>query len=240
MTLIIAALVALLAFFVQGFTGFGASLVLAPLLLFVLDLHTAVVASALVQVPIGMWLTWNARTAIDRPALGLLLPASVIGLVAGTLALALVETIWLQRLCGLLTALFALDVLRRVWRGVAAHPWPNWAGAGAGLVGGVLGGLFGTSGPPVVAFLETRLPRGAALRGTLLAYFLSVNSLRIVGYAAVALFSGAIVQTSLAMLPAAAVGAWAGATLQQRVGERGFRLAVAGVLLATGVALAVR
>jgi hypothetical protein len=56
------------AFFVQGFIGFGASLVLAPLLLFVLDLHTAVVASALVQVPIGMWLTWNARTASPWPA----------------------------------------------------------------------------------------------------------------------------------------------------------------------------
>lgn len=240
MTLFIAALVALLAFFVQGFTGFGASLVLAPLLLFVLDLHTAVVASALVQVPIGVWLTWNARTAIDRPALSLLLPASIIGLVAGTLALATLETEWLRRMCGVLTALFALDVLRRAWFGVQARPWPNWAGVSSGLVGGVLGGLFGTSGPPVVAFLETRLARGAALRGTLLAYFLGVNSLRIIGYAAVALFSGAIVYTALAMLPAAALGAWAGASLQQRAGERGFRLIVAGVLLATGVALALR
>ncbi len=240
MTLIIAALVALLAFFVQGFTGFGASLVLTPLLLLVLDLHTAVIASALVQVPIGVWLTWNARTTIDRPALGVLLPASIIGLVGGTLALATLETEWLRRLCGLITALFALDVFRRAGSGVTARPWPNWAGVGAGLLGGILGGLFGTSGPPVVAFLETRLARGAALRSTLLAYFLSVNSLRIVGYAAVALFSGAIFQTMLAMLPAAALGAWAGATLQQRAGERGFRLAVAGVLLITGTALALR
>ncbi|NTU85831.1 MAG: sulfite exporter TauE/SafE family protein, partial [Chloroflexales bacterium] len=40
--------IAALAFFVQGFTGFGAALILTPLLALFLDLRVAVVASALV------------------------------------------------------------------------------------------------------------------------------------------------------------------------------------------------
>jgi uncharacterized membrane protein YfcA len=238
MSLLLAALVALLAFFVQGFTGFGAALILAPLLLIFLDLHTAIVASALVQVPVGMVLAYQARHAIDRGAIRRLLPYSLIGLAAGAAALASLNVDWLRQLCGVLTALFALDVLRRAWRNITPRPWPGWAVAPAGLASGLLGGLFGTSGPPVIAYLESLMPRGAGLRATLIAYFLVINCLRIVGYGAGSLLTGAAGLTAAAMLPTAALGAWAGAALQRRAGERGFRLAVAAVLLLTGLALA--
>lgn len=237
MQLLLAALVALLAFFVQGFAGFGAALVLAPLLLLFLDLHTAIVASAIVQVPVGAWLAYGSRQVIDRRAIVQLLPFSLVGLALGTLALASLDVGWLRRLCGALTALFALDVLRRAWLKVGPQPWPAWAAAPAGLASGVLGGLFGTSGPPVIAYLEGCIPRGAALRASLIAYFLIINSLRVAGYGAGSMLSGAVALTSLAMLPAAALGAWAGAALQRRTGERGFRLGVAAILLATGLAL---
>jgi hypothetical protein len=239
MTLLLAALVALLAFFVQGFTGFGAALVLAPLLLIFLDLHTAIVASAIVQVPVGIVLAYQARQMVDGRVIVKLLPFSLVGLVAGAAALASLDVGWLRQLCGAITALFALDVLRRAWRNIAPQPWPAWSVAPAGLASGLLGGVFGTSGPPVVAYLESSMPRGAELRATLIAYFLVINILRIVGYGAGALLSGPVAITAAAMLPAAALGAWAGSSLQRRAGERGFRLAVAAVLLITGLALAI-
>lgn len=238
MSLLLAALVALLAFFVQGFTGFGAALILAPLLLIFLDLHTAIVASALVQVPVGMVLAYQARHAIDRGAIRRLLPYSLIGLAVGAAALASLNVDWLRQLCGVLTALFALDVLRRAWRNITPRPWPAWSVIPAGLTSGLLGGVFGTSGPPVVAYLESSMPRGAAMRATLIAYFLVLNCLRVVGYSMGGLLSGPVALTAAAMLPAAALGAWAGSALQQRAGERLFRLAVAAVLLVTGIALA--
>jgi len=239
MTLLLAALVALLAFLVQGFTGFGAALVLAPLLLLFLDLHTAVVASSIVQVPVGAVLAFQARRAVDGRAILALLPFSVAGLAAGAAALASLDVGWLRQLCGALTALFALQVLWRASRNRPARPWPGWAVVPAGIASGLLGGLFGTSGPPVVAYLESRMARGAALRATLIAYFLVINCLRIAGYGAGALLSGTAALTAAAMLPAAGLGAWAGTVLQRRAGERGFRLAVALVLLITGIALAV-
>lgn len=237
MTLVAVAAIALLAFFVQGLTGFGAALVLAPLLLLVLDLHTSVAASAIVQVLVGAGLTYQARAAIDRRSLAWLLPSSIVGLALGTLALTGLETDWLRRLCGALTVLVALDLLRRTLLRIRARGWPAWAGVPAGLVSGVLGGLFGTSGPPAIAYLEGRLERGAALRGTLLGFFLIFNSLRVIGYGAAAMLDRPVATIALAMLPAAIVGALLGSRLQRRASERGFRLAVAGVLLATGAAL---
>lgn len=232
--------IAALAFFVQGFTGFGAALILTPLLALFLDLRVAVVASALVQVPVGIWLTAGARRAVDRPSLVGLIPASAVGLALGTIALAVLHVEWLARLCGALTALFALDVLRRALLRAPTRPWPAWVALPAGLAGGLLGGLFGTSGPPVIAYLERQLERGAALRATLLAYFLAVNLMRLLGYGAASLYSGQVAVAATAMLPAAALGAWAGASLQRRAAEGPFRLTIAVVLLLTGLALAAR
>jgi hypothetical protein len=199
-----------------------------------------VVASALVQVPVGIWLTTGARRAVDRPSLVSLVPASSVGLAVGTFALAALQVAWLARLCGALTALFALDVLRRALRRSITRPWPAWVAMPAGFASGLLAGLFGTSGPPVIAFLERQLERGAALRATLLAYFLSVNLLRLLGYGVASLYSPEVALVAAAMVPAAALGAWAGASLQRRAAEGSFRLAVAAVLLLTGLALAAR
>jgi len=237
---VVIALIAAVAFFVQAYAGFGAALILTPLLALVIDLKTGIVAAAVVQVPIGIWLAYGARHAIYRPALWVLLPISVIGLVAGTSALVSLDVLWLKRLCGLFTALFALDVLRRALRRDAARAVPRWLGMLAGLAGGLLGGLFGASGPPVVAYLERSLDRAALVRGTLLAYFLVINLLRVIGYAVADLYSPQVALTAATMLPAAALGAWAGATLQRRASEGGFRIAMAMVLLITGVGLAAR
>jgi hypothetical protein len=232
--------VATLAFFVQGYTGFGAALVMTPLLALLIDLRVGVVAAALVQVPVGMWLTMGARRGVDRPALVSLVPASAVGLILGTLSLATLDVTWLARLCGALTAVFALDVLRRAVNRRAVRPWPTWAALPAGLAGGLLGGLFGTSGPPIVAYLERQLTRGSALRATLLAYFLAINLMRLIGYGAASLYSDKVLLAAAAMLPGASLGAWAGATFQRRTTEGPFRLTIAVVLLLTGVALAVR
>jgi uncharacterized protein len=235
--LLIAAAIALLAFFVQGFTGFGASLILAPLLLFVFDLRTGVVASAIVQLPIGLGLTGSTRSQIAYRELRTLLPTSIAGLIVGVAALASLDVDWLKRVCGVLTVVFALRMLRRARQGGTSRAWPRWSSHLAGLIGGLLGGLFGTSGPPVVIVLERQLKEKLTLRATLLAYFLVINALRVMTYAAGLLVSGYVLVVSLAMLPAAVAGALLGARLQHRVSDQAFRLVVTCVLLLTGLAL---
>lgn len=236
--MIAVALVALLAFFVQGFAGFGAALIMTPLLLLLVDLQTAVVAGALAQVPVGIWLTSRCWRAIDVPLLRLLLPISLLGIVAGSFGLARLDLQLLQQVFGVLTVIFALRILLLAGRKLARRPWPRFAGYLAGATGGLLGGLFGTSGPPVVVYLENQLQQAATIRATLLAYFLILNLVRLATYGGAGLFDSQNLLAGLVMLPAALLGGTLGARLQGRAPVHIFRLIVGAILLVTGVMLA--
>jgi hypothetical protein len=237
---LVTALIALLAFFVQGFAGFGAALIMTPLLIFVHDLQTAVVAAAIAQLPVGAMLTYRARAAIDGSMLRLLLPISVVFIFLGSLVLGNWETDWLRRIFGLLTMLFALRILLLAGRNLSRRRWPMRGGYLAGAVAGFLGGLFGTSGPPVVVFLENQLNSAAALRATLLSYFLATNVLRLFSYGSAQLLTWPVILVGLVMIPAALLGGYLGSLLQGRVPARPFRLIVGSLLLLTGLLLALR
>ena len=238
--LLAAALIALLAMLVRGVTGFGAALVMSPLLLLFFDVHTAVVASAAVQIVTGFGIAWHARFAVDRAYLKVMLPAGVIGIIAGTLVLVSVDGNVLKRLLGSATMLFAL---RSMWglvsNAASAGAWPRWTGAIAGGLSGFLGSIFGTSGPPVVIYLNNQALGKAAMRATMLTYFLAIDSTRMAGYLWSGLLTRDAIVLGLVMLPGALVGGWLGTHLHLQIGERTFRWGVAGLLFVTGALLVV-
>lgn len=237
---IFAAIIALAALFARGFSGFGSSLVMMPFLMLFLDVKTAVVAAALTQVPVGFSIAFHSRSDIDKPSLILLLPPSLLGIIAGSFALINVNSDLLKRVFGAITVFFALRIILALRHNATDHKkWPASVGFMVGALGGVLGGVFGTSGPPVVVYLEQQIFRKDVLRATLLAYFLVIDSLRLVGYTVSGLVTWQAVTIGLAMIPAALIGAYWGTRLNASVDERTFRVAVGALLLATGVLLIV-
>lgn len=237
----VAALAALLAFFVRGFSGFGAMLLLTPLLLLVMDVRTAVVAAALVSFVSGTVVATQSRRHTEWPLLRLLVVVALPGLLVGSLLLAWVDTRLLGRAFGVLTALFALRILlaqRQVHR--IPRPWPRAVLYVAGALSGLMGGAFGTSGPPVMVYLEQRLTARQSLRATMLAYFLALDGVRLALYAASGLLTWQATRAGLVMVPASLIGGHIGTLLHDRVSERHFRVAVALLLLATGLLLALR
>jgi uncharacterized protein len=236
--LLAAALIALLAMLVRGVTGFGSALVMSPLLLLFFDVHTAVVASAAVQIVTGFGIAWYARRAIDRAYLKVLLPAGIIGIIVGTLVLVTVDSNLLKRLLGVVTMLFAL---RSVWGLVSEssvpQKWPRWTGYIAGGLSGFLGSIFGTTGPPIVIFLDNQAIAKAAMRATMLSYFLAVDSTRMTSYILSGLLTQNVIVLGLVMIPTAIVGGWLGTRLHLHISERAFRWGVAGLLFVTGTLL---
>lgn len=239
-THLLAAFIALAALFARGFSGFGSSLVMMPLLMLFLDVKTAVVAAALTQVPVGFSIAFHSRSDVDKSSLILLLPPSLLGIVAGSFALIGVNSDFLKRVFGVITVFFALRIILALRHNVTDHKeWPASIGLLAGALGGVLGGVFGTSGPPVVVYLERQIIRKDVLRATLLAYFLVIDSSRLVGYAVSGLVTWQAVSIGMAMIPAALIGAYWGTQLNAKVDERTFRGAVGALLFATGLLLIV-
>ena len=237
-----AALIALLAMTVRAVTGFGSALVMTPLLVLFFDTRTAVVASAIIQVVTGFGIAYPARRDADRGYLKRMLPFAFAGIVAGTVVLVNLDSALLQRALGAVVVLFALRPAWDSLRPQAAAParWPLWLGYLAGALSGLLGTLFGTSGPPVVIFLGNQISGKAALRATLLVYFLCLDSIRTAGYVVSSLVTPQVLGLALVMLPAALLGGWLGTRLHLSLGERAFRLSVSALLLATGALLLVK
>ncbi len=241
LSLIAAAAIALLAMTVRGLTGFGSALIMMPLLLMILAPRLALVSDAIVEVVIGVSLLYQVRRFTRLDYLKLMLPLSLLGVVAGSAALLQFEGDLVKRSLGVVVMLFALRQILAL-RGPAASRtrWPRAWGYAAGLTSGVLGALFGTSGPPVVIFLENQIDSGAMLRGTLIAFFAALDTLRLGSYGLGGLLTPEALLTGAVMLPTAFVGTWIGTHAHLRVNERVFRVLVGGLLLLAGLLLVIR
>ncbi len=234
-----AAAIAMVALFVRGFTGFGSALVMTPLLLFFFDIQTTVVATAIIEILGSLWITFQARPNLDKPHLAILLPVGILGMLVGAYVLATIDSSLLKRVFGGVTVVFAVRIMLESRRDTPAQKkWPRPFGFLAGALSGLLGGLFGTAGPPIVVFLENQLKNKDVVRATLLAYFLAIDILRLIPYTISKLMTPQVFEISIAMFPASLLGAYFGKKFHAKVSEEAFRFAVGALLLITGVLLA--
>jgi hypothetical protein len=109
---------------------------------------------------------------------------------------------------GLFVCVYALHVMLR--RGPARRLSRCWA-APAGILGGIVGALFGMGGPPYVVYLTGRIPDPAAQRATISQMVIVNVGLRVVTFA----LAGLLVSRTLwiavmLLLPVAWAGVWAG------------------------------
>src|SRR5262249_47830994 len=162
--LIAMVLVVFVAYLVFGVTGFGASPITIPVLVQLLPLPFVLSLAALLDLSSALVLGFHTRRQADTRELMVLVPFTLAGLVLGvTLLVRLPDPATLLALrlfvCGYAIYVIARrDAVRRLSR--------RWA-ARAGLVGGVVGALFGIGGPPYVMYIAGRVPDPAAQRATI-------------------------------------------------------------------------
>jgi hypothetical protein len=113
----------------------------------------------------------------------------------------------------------------------------SWIAAPIGLVSGVLTGLFGTGGPPLILYYQLSGVDKAAFRGNLMAIFLLMTTVRVPSYAAFGLISGPRLWSALLVLPAVVLGAVIGNRIHLRIDESTFRRLVSMALVIIGLLL---
>lgn len=150
----ICVLASVVAALIRGFTGFGFALAAVPLL-------SLRFAPSLV-VPLVLWMTvlgslFDIRSALKRchwPSMRWLQIGAILGMPAGTLALAIIPPNAARIAIGCMTCV-AVALLAR---GISFPTLPgNRAAIIAGALSGLFGGMAGMSGPPAVVFY-TALP----------------------------------------------------------------------------------
>ena len=166
-----------------------------------------------------------------------LLPFSAIGVLMGLYLFKTVDAVMLAHALGVFVLLFALytlfikDAINTLSR--------RWA-LPAGLLGGLVGTLFGTGGPFYVIYLKHRgLPK-SQFRATFATIFLLDGAGRLTGYLGGGFFDRDWLILAAGALPVMAVGLYLGGNIHTNISQRSFQVAVSSLLVISGFSLLLR
>jgi uncharacterized membrane protein YfcA len=235
---LLVALVVFTAYLVFGITGFGASPITIPVLVHFLPLAFVLSLAALLDLGSALALGFHTRRQADSRELLTLVPFTLLGLTLGvTLLLRLPRDATLLAL-GLFVCAYAVNLmLRRETR----RRLSRWWAAPAGIVGGLVGALFGMGGPPYVMYLAGRIPDPDAQRATISQMVILNVGLRVVAFALAGLLASTTLWLAVAaLLPVAWVGVWAGHRAHFRLAPATAARIIAAALFMAGAALIAR
>jgi len=219
--------------------GFGAGLIAVGTLALVFpDIQDIVVLILLVNLPAELSVVFTSRRSISWRGVVKICTGILVGIPLGTVILKRGEPTFILALLGwvlVLSGAAFLVVPRQ--RNVT---WPRGTAPGVGLISGVLTGLFGTGGPPLIIYYQlSDLPK-AAFRGNLMAIFMLMTFVRAPSYAFGGLITMPRVWSGLAVMPAVVLGAWLGNRIHITLTEPTFRRLVSVVLIIIGLVLLLR
>ncbi|MCK5378131.1 MAG: sulfite exporter TauE/SafE family protein [Acidobacteria bacterium] len=236
-------LVACVALFVAELVyvllGFGSGLIAVGTLALVLpEIRDVVVLVLLINLPAEVFVVWTSRREIRRRGVLLLAIGIVVGIPVGAWILSFGEPIFLLGILGLV--LVAIGGVFLALPNGAGVRMPAVVGPIAGLISGLLTGLFGTGGPPLVLFFRIQGLTKAAFRGNLMVLFLMMGVIRLPSYIALGLITPVRLVAGAAVLPAVLAGGVVGHLIHLDLSEKTFRRIVSAALVVLGLLLLVR
>ena len=155
---LITVFVIFLAVFTQSLSGFGFALVAMAFLPTMIGLYEATSLVALVMTTIEVFLLIYYRQALNIGAVWRIVLASLVGIPLGILFLSRLDQAVAMTLLGVMILSYTLYALidaltYRIHLPKLEHP--IWAYL-SGLIAGILGGAYNTSGPPVIIYGSCR------------------------------------------------------------------------------------
>ena len=230
-------LIVFAACFTQGLSGFGSALVAMPLLSPMLGLRHAAPLVAMMSGTLQIVLLVRYRRAFNFRAVWRLLVASAVGVPLGVYGLRQIDERITLGLLGVVVLAYAIFVLSgitppRVTRGLWSYV--------AGLFGGVLGGAYNTSGPPVILYGDCCRWPPDEFKSNLQGFFSINNGFVLVGHAFAGNVTAAVGWDFLITLPAIAGGVTAALLLDRFISHAVFRKIVLVLLVLLGAQLLLR
>lgn len=230
--LVLAALTVTLAGIVRGFAGFGAALVMAPVLALLYGATVAVPMMSAMEVPALFQIARIAQRETDWKRTGPMAAMAVLAIPVGVTVLTVVDPEVLRRgisvIVLLLVAIMAvggLPPLRRTRpRDVATS-----------AVAGVMGGATGIGGPPLILYFLATGDPAKQVRGDLFGYFLVTSLVGLASFFAYGLFTVKTVTLGLALSLPYILGMRLGSTLFPLASEKTFRRIALVILACVGV-----
>jgi uncharacterized membrane protein YfcA len=233
--LLLVALLLVGAGVVRGFTGFGAALLLAPLLVLLFGVTEGVAIIVLLNVLVAFQLLPKARNASSLKQVGWLTGAACVFIPAGAWALGSFDPELVRRAISLLVfvgcvviALSQRDRLR-----ITGSPALD---ATVGGVGGFLNGLGGIGGPPITLYWVAQRNAAAVLRANIILSFAVIHTVTAAVYAVQGFVTPESIARTLVLTPPFMLGAWLGTRFFDKSRETLFTRVVLALLATVAIA----
>jgi uncharacterized protein len=237
---LVAPLVVFAGYVAFGISGFGATIIIVPVLAQFLSLKFVVPMLVLLDLTaIGMMRANKATQARDTSEIRWMLPFMLTGMALGAYLLKAVPERWLMLALGVFVAGYALITLLRhqVGGGTIARAW----GPPLALLGGMGSALFGTGGPVYAIYVTRRLHDPGVMRATMSSIIAISVVVRILAFALTGLLLNmALGAAALALFVFMAGGLLLGLRLHSRMKAQDVRRVVHVLLVVSGSSLALR
>lgn len=218
--------------FTQSVTGFGAGLVTMAFLPALLGIRVAAPVVALMNLTSEIVLLVKYRNSVQIRTVWPMVLASLLMIPLGVYALSNLDEKLVTRILGCVMAGFALWALLGVRLPELKHP--AW-GVLAGGLGGILGGAYNTSGPPVIIYGNCRRWLPDVFKANLTGYFILNSILICANHAWRGNFAPPAITYFLISLPVIGLAIWLGFRLDRRINPAIFRKIVLILLLVMGI-----
>ena len=228
---VVAAGVAVAAF-VQGTTGVGFALIVAPIV-GLLAPTLLPVCLLVLMLPLNVYVAWRERAALDRSGAGWIMLGRLVGTFGGLWILVVLPASALNLLIGAATILAATATLA-----LPSFRAGRQSFIAAGLVTGVTETATGIGGPPLALVYQHHA--AAVLRSTIAFCFLvgeliSLATLAVAGHTTATQFV-----TALLLVPPLALGAILSRHVHRRIDGRVLRAFVLAFAIVSGAVLLFR
>lgn len=234
--MVAAAFIVLLGAFVRAVSGFGYSLISAPLLMFVLEPKSVVMINVILTTTTHLLILFHVRQHIDFRRAGFMCLGSVFGIPPGAYILSRIDPLAIKLVIAVLVIPFSIVLLM----GYSHQFKRDTLGC---IVSGFLSGLLVAStslgGPPVALFLSNQGLVKERFVGTLCVFFLFGCLLSIGTFSSMSMITPELLKTVAVLLPTLWLGSFIGIKLLPRVNAALFRKMTPAVVCAAALGIIV-
>jgi uncharacterized membrane protein YfcA len=222
--------------FVNGLTGFGTGMTALVLWLHALPVTVAATLVLVCSVAAQIQSLPSIWHALDMKRLAPFLIGGLAGIPLGTWLLVQVSVGTVKFWVGLVISVYCSVMLLGSYR-LTVHWGGRVADSGIGLIGGILGGLAGLSGPMTTLWASLRGWSKDERRAVFQGFNLTVLTASLIAHAAAGLVTAELGRASLFALPGTFAGAFLGQRIYRRLDDRSFDRLVLAILLVAGIML---
>ncbi len=233
-SLALTGLIAFVAGFVQGLSGFGSALVAMPLLLLYMPARTATPFCILMGLVITSMLSLDLRRHLDWKKIGPIFVGCLPGIAVGTYLLKTVDNHVIKKLLGIILITYSLyNLMVRVKPRKLNRLW----GVAAGFMTGAIGAAFSAGGPPTIIYTSLNDWNKDEIKATLSGFFLLTGILIAIAHAISGITTRQVLILFAFGLIPVIIGTKVGNRLYAKLSHTNYLRVIYGVLIIMGLML---